>query len=480
MKTILFVWVIAALGLGGAFAQEELQLRSAEYDGVRGVSSPYQASYTASLSMTVEAWVYRERDNEVETIISQGFQNAFWFGFSNAKLRFSRSGGIFENSTGEVRRNQWTHVAASYDGANVRFYINGVPAGVRALSHSGNGTTDPIRLGRDAVISSPFEGRLDEVRLWSQARNGSQITAGLYAELRDIANLEGVWPRGDGREVVHNTLGTEVVSLPPLLRNGILPRELVVPRSPTVPTFDGNVDISQEYAGAEEVVIRYDHGPNFADATAYLVHRGNYLYVGVRGARLPSSGGSSPDNVVTAYIDSEGETTSLNSNLKQGRVFLQDGLTGYSQVETRSMGTPPFVFTFTGWFASTPSATTFGAMQGTSRLTEFGELDMEFRFNRSLLGEFADGELDRFALSHTNNGGPNGDRWAPEGGDGNAPATWTEMRYSSLTGTDLPRVLFTGEVRNPLTNDPVPGVVVNLRGFGVQYGSILPRIMICD
>lgn len=51
-----------------------------------------------------------------------------WFGFCGGFLRFYRSGEAFADATATVPARQWRHVAASYDGKQVKFYVDGQPA----------------------------------------------------------------------------------------------------------------------------------------------------------------------------------------------------------------------------------------------------------------------------------------------------------------------------------------------------------------
>lgn len=82
-----------------------------------------------------------------------------WFEHQPAPLR--RSGSAWVESTGSIPLRRWSHVAATYDGATARFYINGQPARAAALTHAGNNATNSLSLGgqRDQVnIADLFAG----------------------------------------------------------------------------------------------------------------------------------------------------------------------------------------------------------------------------------------------------------------------------------------------------------------------------------
>jgi hypothetical protein len=72
----------------------------------------------------------------------------------------------------------WTHAAATYDGRTLRLYINGTQAAVsefpdRLVSSVGN----PVYIGtnKNATVSEPFHGLIDEVALYSHALSASAV-----------------------------------------------------------------------------------------------------------------------------------------------------------------------------------------------------------------------------------------------------------------------------------------------------------------
>jgi Concanavalin A-like lectin/glucanases superfamily/Secretion system C-terminal sorting domain len=74
--------------------------------------------------------------------------------------------------------NKWYHVAATYDGASMKYYVNGCQ--VAQMSATGTlfqndyKTTIGYSIARN---SEPFYGNLDEIRIWNVARTQAQIQA---------------------------------------------------------------------------------------------------------------------------------------------------------------------------------------------------------------------------------------------------------------------------------------------------------------
>lgn len=80
------------------------------------------------------------------------------------------------NITGDLSGNTWKHLVATYDGANMNIYIDGVLSdtsiiGSVTLATTG-GTQPNLQIGRrwhDANWTSYFQGTLDEIRIYNRA-----------------------------------------------------------------------------------------------------------------------------------------------------------------------------------------------------------------------------------------------------------------------------------------------------------------------
>ncbi|HCS88786.1 MAG TPA: hypothetical protein DIW77_01670, partial [Chromatiaceae bacterium] len=135
------------------------------------------------------------------------------------------------SSNGSVPRDQWTHVAAVIDrgGGALRLYINGVLDASSRLRAGPSVTNDqPLRVGwthESQSSYSPFDGELDEFRLWSEARTEAQINADMHRALNGSeAGLELLLPFNDATDAeVVESLGPHGVVAEVVQRNPIGP-----------------------------------------------------------------------------------------------------------------------------------------------------------------------------------------------------------------------------------------------------------------
>ncbi len=75
-------------------------------------------------------------------------------------------------SLGSVVTNQWTHVAVTYDGSNLKYYINGVLDSIVPVIGNWN-------LGNSVEIGKGFTGMIDEVRFYSNVLSQEEIVAAM-------------------------------------------------------------------------------------------------------------------------------------------------------------------------------------------------------------------------------------------------------------------------------------------------------------
>jgi hypothetical protein len=94
--------------------------------------------------------------------------------------------GVIRIATGTaaVSTTAWTHLAYTYDGANMRMYVNGVL--VRTVARTGNITvsTGPLRIGGNEVWGEFFTGLIDDVRVYNRALTLAEVQADMNTPVR--------------------------------------------------------------------------------------------------------------------------------------------------------------------------------------------------------------------------------------------------------------------------------------------------------
>jgi hypothetical protein len=86
-----------------------------------------------------------------------------------------------------VSDGQWHHIAGVFDvqGGTMELYVDGVLDQSILPSGTINDTSDPVLLGANSeyLTTRLWNGRIDEVRIWSVARSQAEIMATMWAGL---------------------------------------------------------------------------------------------------------------------------------------------------------------------------------------------------------------------------------------------------------------------------------------------------------
>jgi hypothetical protein len=141
-------------------------------------------SLDLTAGMTLEAWVYptvapsgwrtiieKEQPGNMVYYLQAGSSS------SNQPATGVYTGGAERTlfGTGQLAINTWTHLAATYDGATQRLYVNGTQAVSRTQTGTIQTSGSPLRIGGNSIWGEYFQGRIDEVRIYNRALSQAEI-----------------------------------------------------------------------------------------------------------------------------------------------------------------------------------------------------------------------------------------------------------------------------------------------------------------
>ena len=158
--------------------------RAIDFDGASGlVSVPDANSLDLTTGMTLEAWVQPDTLNSWrEVILKERPGDLTYSLYANTSSNRPQSdvattGG--DKSAGlapQLTAGAWTHLAATYDGANLRLYKNGVLQTTTAAPGALLTSANPLRIGGNTIWGEYFDGRIDEVRIYNRPLSAAEIT----------------------------------------------------------------------------------------------------------------------------------------------------------------------------------------------------------------------------------------------------------------------------------------------------------------
>ena len=163
------------------------------------VSTPAAADLDLLDSLTLQAWIRRGSDGTVVAReLDSEHRAQYRLGVRSDALELELGGQTF-TSHELVPSGEWVHVAATWDGAVVRLFIDGQPAGEHAHAVPLPPSSRPLTVG-NGWHARPIHGAVDAAQIWSAARHPTSICRSAGGDWGgDVCLVSRVC--GDGRAV---------------------------------------------------------------------------------------------------------------------------------------------------------------------------------------------------------------------------------------------------------------------------------------
>ncbi|MEV6932012.1 LamG-like jellyroll fold domain-containing protein [Dactylosporangium sp. NPDC051485] len=152
------------------------------HGGTDMVKVPSSASLNASTGLTMAAWVQPTAAQSGWRTIMHKETDAWFLNAGSDSGPLKPAGGVTTGSSDSVvygttanPLNQWTHVALTYDGANLRLYVNGTLVSTKAKTGTLKQTTGPLSIGGNAPYGEYFTGLIDEARVYNRALSATEV-----------------------------------------------------------------------------------------------------------------------------------------------------------------------------------------------------------------------------------------------------------------------------------------------------------------
>jgi chitodextrinase len=143
-----------------------------------------------SAGFTLEAWVNRATSKNDDGIVgswvgSQGGGPMLWIdGAGHYRLTLGSTLSNYLDSGQTAAVGQWQHVAATFDGSQARFYVNGVLTASSTFTGS-VGSSNTWRIGAyNATPEGFFPGLIDNVRVYNRPLTASEIQVDMASRVQ--------------------------------------------------------------------------------------------------------------------------------------------------------------------------------------------------------------------------------------------------------------------------------------------------------
>ena len=164
--------------------------------------STQNGTLDATSSLTISAWINLVAAT-TQNIVNKGYyengSNEKGYDFrvgSNGKLVLQLSndnnGSQADTGSSSLNLNTWYHVAGVFNGSTVSFYINGVLDSSQSsgsMTTLAQASTTALMMSGSSDGTGKIHGQLDEVRVYTRALTGTQISALYTQELASVSTV---------------------------------------------------------------------------------------------------------------------------------------------------------------------------------------------------------------------------------------------------------------------------------------------------
>lgn len=179
---------------GGAWVADDLQGYALEFGGSGYIVVPHDDALAPTAAISCLMWARPAAISDWDTLLIKtadlNWTNGYGvYGLSAGSLAVFVNDYDAQKALAPVTTGEWTHLAGTYDGAQVLAYEDGVPTDTNAYAQPIGVNTDPLYIGGYGP-SYNLQGRLADVRLYNSALGGDAIRS--VAEPAGDADGDGV------------------------------------------------------------------------------------------------------------------------------------------------------------------------------------------------------------------------------------------------------------------------------------------------
>ena len=132
-------------------------------------------------SITLSAWIKADAINQHALLVGRddGTNRNYYFDLYTDEKIFWNCKGLSDTQVGSstiISANEWYHIAGTYDGSNLKLYINGILEDSDASTGSIDNDNVSLTIGaREAGMDRRFNGSISQVGIWQGALTQAQI-----------------------------------------------------------------------------------------------------------------------------------------------------------------------------------------------------------------------------------------------------------------------------------------------------------------
>ena len=152
-----------------------------QFGADRFISIAHDTSLNITEQISITAWVFRESStNNWQSIICKGETNSMASPYA-LLIRYDKIALLLNRTecygSISIPINEWVHIAATWDGSIVKYYVNGeLDPNQDSFTGTLNVFDEALIIGKDAPGNVEwFDGRLDDIKIYDSGLSDSEI-----------------------------------------------------------------------------------------------------------------------------------------------------------------------------------------------------------------------------------------------------------------------------------------------------------------
>lgn len=142
-----------------------------EFDSSAYLEVAASTDWALGSSLTIEMWIRSDNMVGLQKFISTRGSDDTGYEImidTSGHIAIEMFPGGTKTGTGTLTADTWYHLAITYDGSNIKIYIDGTLDSTHAASFAW-GTTNALRIGRPEAYDEPFYGQIDRLTIYKGA-----------------------------------------------------------------------------------------------------------------------------------------------------------------------------------------------------------------------------------------------------------------------------------------------------------------------
>ena len=155
-----------------------------DFNGYRSTHGN-DSSLDLTSAITLSCWFNADDTSGFKCWMGKGQNQTYMIFFNGSKIRMRIGGNLTANaidSSSDYTTGTWTNVVGTYDGSNMKIYINGSLDQTKARSGTIPTNSANLGIGHDGANSLTFDGKIAASSIYNRALTLSEVQQNFNAQ----------------------------------------------------------------------------------------------------------------------------------------------------------------------------------------------------------------------------------------------------------------------------------------------------------